>query len=537
MSKNIKKILKEKMNHLFETKGFEDMEVAFGVKGKSDNLDSEEAGQFGSMETVEDYFNKKNKKGTDLGEPSAQPALNKVHKEDKKDADDYYKKVAERMVGFQKTDESEPSQIGESINEVVGIGTVLGVAALGLAAKWAAGKVNNYILNKQFKKTGEKEEIKNAEGKIVSVMYGYEYKDGTHYWGVDVQSGEGDEGMNEKNTFMFKDEKAKDVKNYLSKGGSAQEPGGMDGSKGYFPKNVGPFTADQKISRGTNESVNEEFDSPKVDREDDQTEPEDVYSTEALGTGMQALKYDNEGTEVYDKFEERMEDLNDGDETYEKLKKYSEKYLKHKYEDPDEYHYTPKVRVTDKAIKSEGYSDINKENIFKVKGTIKNKGQIIKLVDRLPSRVRVDETVFSITDGQNSYRLVWEGAEDGEVIITHEKNTNIVNESINKMRHLWEFKSSDSNKKVIKENDDVFLKMMNKARGKESLNETVAVNAKANKATINKLAKGLPNDADLGAKCRQLIKQDGNCTQKLKDMAKDNPNDKDLGAACRKMCK
>ena len=95
-----------------------------------------------------------------------------------------------------------------------------------------------------------------------------------------------------------------------------------------------------------------------MDREEDQTEPEDVYSTEALGTGMQALKYDNEGTEVYDKFEERMEDLNDGDETYEKLKKYSEKYLKHKYEDPDEYHYTPKVRVTDKAIKSEGYSDI-----------------------------------------------------------------------------------------------------------------------------------------------------------------------------------
>mgnify|MGYP003672109722 CR=1 FL=1 len=393
MSKNIKKILKEKMNHLFETKGFEDMEVAFGVKGKSDNLDSEEAGQFGSMETVEDYFNKKNKKGTKLGEPSVQPALTKVHKEDKKDADDYYKEVAKRMVGFQKTDESEPTQIGESLNTV------------------------------------------------------------------------------------------------------------------------------------------------KVDREEDQTEPEDVYSTEALGTGMQALKYDNEGTEVYDKFEERMEDLNDGDETYEKLKKYSEKYLKHKYEDPDEYHYTPKVRVTDKAIKSEGYSDIGKENIFKVKGTIKNKEQIIKLVDRLPSRVRVDETVFSITDGHNSYRLVWEGAEDGEVIITHEKNTNIVNESINKMRHLWEFKSSNSNKKVIKENDDVFFKMMNNVRGKESLNETVAVNAKANKATINKLAKGLPNDADLGAKCRQLIKQDGNCTQKLKDMAKDNPNDTKLGAVCRKMCK
>lgn len=313
MSKNIKKILKEKMDHLFETKGFEDMEVAFGVKHKSDNLDSEEAGQFDSLETVEDYFNKK---GTDLGKPSAQPALNKVHKEDKKDADDYYKKVAEKMLNFQKTGESEPSQIGEV------------------------------------------------------------------------------------------------------------------------------------------------FDPPKVNREDDQTEPEDVYDTEALGTGMQALKYDNEDTEVYNKFGERMEDLNDGDATYEKLKKYSEKYLKHKYEDPNEYHYTPKVRVTDKSIKSEGYSDINKENTFKVKGTIKNKEQVIKLVDRLPSRVRVDENVFSVTDGENSYRLVWEGAEDGEAIITHEKNTNIINESVNRMRHLWEFKPSNANKKVIKENDGVFLKMM-----------------------------------------------------------------------------
>jgi hypothetical protein len=455
MSKNIKKILKEKMNHLFETTGFEDMEVAFGVKDKSDNLDSEEAGQFGPMETVEDYFDKISKKGTKLGEPSVQPALTKVHKEDKKDADDYYKEVAKRMVGFQKTDESEPTQIGEA------------------------------------------------------------------------------------------------------------------------------------------------FDSPKVNRKDDQTEPEDVYDTEALGTGMQALKYDNEGTEVHDKFEERMEDLNDGDATYEKLKKYSEKYLKHKYEDPDEYHYTPKVRVTDKPINEgmfgddfedipnhrelidgwlkdgnrkaindyisglngpekedaqnylkgktskssdlrEGYSDIGKENIFKVKGTIKNKKQIIKLVDRLPSRVRVDETVFSITDGQNSYRLVWEGAEDGEVIVTHEKNVSIVNESINKMRHLWEFKSSDSTttkKNITESSDESFKRMFNKLKGKESLNETVAVNAKANKATINKLAKGLPNDADLGAKCRQLIKQDDNCTQKLKDMAKDNSNDSKLGAACRKMFK
>jgi hypothetical protein len=54
---------------------------------------------------------------------------------------------------------------------------------------------------------------------------------------------------------------------------------------------------------------------------------------------------------------------------------------------------------------------------------------------------------------------------------------------------------------------------------------------------LRKQTKELSNDVDLGAKCRQLIKKDGDCSQELKDMVKDNPNDADLGAACRKMCK
>ena len=216
--------------------------------------------------------------------------------------------------------------------------------------------------------------------------------------------------------------------------------------------------------------VNETFDPPKVNREDDQTEPEDVYSTEALGPGQLALRYDNEGTPVYDKFEKRMDDLNGDDLSYKKLKGYGQKYLKHKYGTPDEYHYTPKVRTTDKPI-NETYIDVLEENIFKVKGTIKSKEQVINLVGKLPNRVKVNETVFAVTDGENEYRLLWEGTRDGEAIITHEKNINIVNENINKMKHLWEFKSSDSNKKVIKESDDVFFKMMNKIRGKESLSE------------------------------------------------------------------
>ena len=442
MSKNIKETIRKNLNTLLETKGFEHMEVAFGVKEKSDNLSDAEKKQFGSMETIQ------TEKGVKLGDASVQPALNKVHKEDKQDEEAYFKDVEKKMKDFQKTSEAEPSQIGESIDE-----TDRGI------------DINDM-----------------TEDEFLEKMLGPKYKSAPL----------------EKITSTMK--AYKDL------------------------KNANP--------------VNEAFDPPKVNREDDQTEPEEVYSTEALGPGQLALRYDNEGTPVYKKFEDRMEDMNGDDLTYKKLKGYGQKYLKHKYEAPDEYHYTPKVRVTDKSI-NETYVDVLEENIFKVKGTIKSKEQVLNLVNRLPERVRVDETVFAVTDGENEYRLIWEGQEDGEAVITHEKNVNIVNESINKMKHLWEFKSSTTttNRKTIKENDDVFFKMMNKVRGKETLNEAVAVDAKANKSTIKKLADELSNDADLGAKCRQLIKKDGDCSQELKDMVKDNPNDADLGAACRKMCK
>ena len=430
MSKNIKKTIIKNLNTLLETKGFEHMEVAFGVKEKSDNLSDAEKKQFGEMETIQ------TEKGVNLGDASVQTGLNKVHKEDKKDEEAYFKDLEKKMKDFQKTSEAEPSQIGESIDE-----TDMGI------------DINDM-----------------TEDEFLEKMLGPKYKSAPL----------------EKITSTMK--AYKDL------------------------KNANP--------------VNEAFDPPKVNREDDQTEPEEVYSTEALGPGMLALRYDNRGTEVYKKFEERVDDLNDGDLSYKKLKGYGQKYLKHKYETPDEYHYTPKVRTTDKPINEgmfgddfedipnhrelidgwlkdgnmkfindyisglngpekedaqnylkgktskssdlrETYMDVLKENIFKVKGTIKSKEQVLNLVNKLPERVRVDETVFAVTDGENEYRLMWEGDSNGEAVITHEKNNNLVNENIQKMKHLWGFKSSDTTKKTIKEgNDDVFFKMMNKVRGK-----------------------------------------------------------------------
>jgi hypothetical protein len=353
MSKNIKETIRKNLNTLLETKGFEHMEVAFGVKEKSDNLSDAEKKQFGSMETIQ------TEKGVNLGKSSVQPALDKVRKEDKEDEDVYFKDVEKKMKDFQTTSEAEPSQIGESSDRGININDM-------------------------------------TENEFLEKMLGPEYKSAP------------------------------------------------------LEKITAAMKAYEDLKKAN--PVNEAFDPPKVNREDDQTEPEEVYSTEALGPGQLALRYDNEGTPVYKKFEDRMEDMNGDDLTYKKLKGYGQKYLKHKYEAPDEYHYTPKVRVTDKSI-NETYVDVLEENIFKVKGTIKSKEQVLNLVNRLPERVKIDETVFAVTDSENEYRLIWEGQEDGEAVITHEKNVNIVNESINKMKHLWEFKSSTAttNRKTIKE--------------------------------------------------------------------------------------
>ena len=81
----------------------------------------------------------------------------------------------------------------------------------------------------------------------------------------------------------------------------------------------------------------------------------------------------------------------------------------------------------------------------------------------------MDETVFAVTDGNNYYRLIWEGEEDGEAVITHEKNTKVVSESIDKMKHLWDFNSSKttSTKNIVKENeDDNFKKMFRTLKNK-----------------------------------------------------------------------
>ena len=384
---DLKKIIKANIKNLFETKGFEEMESAFGVDKE---LSEKEKEQFDSMEEVEtdntNVLKQQSVPGTQV--------VDKTRKEAGKDAMDYYKDTASKMKKFQTADEKQESQsrIGESLE-----------------------------------------------------------------------------------------------------------------------------------------------DTPKVDREE--SDEENAYEAEAYGTGMQGLKYDDEGSEKHKALEDRMDDLHDGDPTYKKLKDAGQKYKDHKYGEPDEYHNSPKVRVKegmeykealnklsdianrvgislsdldqktkdnyvkgvmkgidvsneliktknrpghknyDSQVKNENkikmkYTDVIEENIFKANGKLVSEEQVLKIANKVPSRVKVDESVFAITDGENYYRLIWEGSEDGEPTITHSKNTQAVNESINKMKSLWSFDSKDSisTKKNIKESgDDAFKRMFNKLRETDGL--------------------------------------------------------------------
>ena len=321
-------------------------------------------------------------------------------------------------------------------------------------------------------------------------------------------------------------------------------------------------------------------DAPKVDREE-ASDDVDAYEVEALGAGkMSGLKYDDEDSEQYKAFEDRNDAEMEGDTTYEKIKKNGKKYKDYKYDKPDEYHNSPKVRVKESVIseainedikgfltskvvpkiqeaglqflpfingqiqrdavdqvkgfedgaaisydtpkgvelvriivnmskkdvlnkdmgvwkvrlytvrkeettnenkktKKMEYTDVIEENIFKANGKLISEEQVLKIANKVPSRVKIDESVFAITDGDNYYRLMWEG---DEPVITHSKNTEVVSESISKMKAMWEYdtKASYSTKNNITESaDDAFKRMFKQMReteglvGEKTLNESV----------------------------------------------------------------
>jgi hypothetical protein len=173
------------------------------------------------------------------------------------------------------------------------------------------------------------------------------------------------------------------------------------------------------------------------------------------------------GTEEGKKaYKDRVEKLNGNDATYQKLAKNADDTNELKYSKdarntrPAKAQKSKQPEQPEKKNESFEYKGVDTNNIFKVKGKIVSEEQVLKLVNKVPSRVKVNETTFAITDGENTYRLIWEGdSKNGEAIITNYKNTELVKEDIQKMKYLWGFKP-EKPKQIVKEDaKDSFMKM------------------------------------------------------------------------------
>jgi len=63
----------------------------------------------------------------------------------------------------------------------------------------------------------------------------------------------------------------------------------------------------------------------------------------------------------------------------------------------------------------------------------------------IPETYKVDDKQFEMTDGTETYKMRWEGTlTEGRAIVLNETNVNVVNESINKIKHLMGFKSEET---------------------------------------------------------------------------------------------
>ena len=170
-----------------------------------------------------------------------------------------------------------------------------------------------------------------------------------------------------------------------------------------------------------------------------------IFPGSVISAIPQDLKYDNEDTEVFNSFMKRIDDLNDTseydkefgtkdgfgagekeDDTYELLKTNSEKYKKHKYDMPDEYQDTPRVRVTTKESKNDKMKRLNFKNEFKTENDMK---------ELIPEHYKSDGHVFLMDDGIQTFKVRWDEELNEGTVLSY-KNKTMITEDTKKMKKL-----------------------------------------------------------------------------------------------------
>ena len=406
---NIDKIIKEGLENLLETKGFEDMEVAFGVKYKSDNLSDAEKNQFGPMGQL------KTSEGGSFPNPKV-PGTKEVEKANLKggkDAQDYYKEVAKKVKAYQTPNDTEkfeapkvPTNTDGENQRLKTTGYDVGVSGMEVVADKAEKEGGSEMDKKKYKERNEKlngndataQKLKKNADKTNVMKYDKDARNGRPVKNSDSKQPEQPEKKNESiesdNVITEEMKLSTDVQklyNYVQKFVLAKYP-----------------------------QLKEKVDLP--------VEKAQIIALFAKEFGIEASQLGRVKSLV-DKSEKSGEQQGEQGE--------------------------------------QGQAEEQKENVFKVKGNLVSEKQVLKLAGKVPSRIKIDETKFSITDGENTYKLIWEGdIETGEPVITNIKNNQLVNEDIEKMKYLWGFKPKED-KKIVKEDaEETFKKMFRQVKRK-----------------------------------------------------------------------
>jgi len=398
MSK-LNKLIKENINNLLEgSEMFDDMTVAFGVKHKSNNLSDAEKNQFGPMGQL------KNDKGGSFQNPGfpGKAITDNSKKESGKEAQDYYKEVLKKVMDYQNPNDEEEFDAPKTPTNTSDVETE----------------------NERLKLTGYDTGVSGME--VV----------------MDKAAESGGSEMSKKNYKERMDKIQGDKMNYDYMKKSARKTNDLKYKKDA--QNGRPVKAQKsKQPENLGENLIKEF----------KTSPDPQKMFDYI------KKY------ILDKYPQLKDKIDQPTEKAQIIALFAQEF------GINASQLSMVKSVIDKAKKEEppqetaevkeSYEGVNSKNIFKVKGTITSENQIKKLVEKLPSRVKIDETVFVITDGENTYKLIWEGEEhNGEATIKNFRNNQMVNEDIQKMKHLWDFNTKEKYefKNNITENGDEAFK-------------------------------------------------------------------------------
>jgi len=199
---------------------------------------------------------------------------------------------------------------------------------------------------------------------------------------------------------------------------------------------------------------------PKVDREDEiGSDDVDVFEIEALAPTNLALSYDAEGSEVEKKLQKRTDELNDWeeydenfgtkdgfgetddkDETYEDMKKATLKWKEAAITGRPTAPLNVKI-VGGKKTQTESKDNKNKKmKRLNFKNEFKTEYEMKELI---PENYKTDGHTFLMTDGNQIYKVRWDASLKEGTVLGY-KNKSQINEGIDKMKKLYNYKYSDS---------------------------------------------------------------------------------------------